>query len=176
VSHLGDTLSALVDGELGGAELDRANAHVAECGACRVEASALRRLKQELRHMAEAGTVVGNDDFVNRLLAMSSQAGQDAKVPVRHLRQARGSGAALARRRLIRGGRVRYLLWSAVSLVVLGLGSLAFGLGGSGAGGPQITPQLEVFDAQHALFSGDMPFTDPATDGSARVPALTGAP
>ena len=53
MSHLGDELSALVDGELGGAELDRANAHLAACGACRVEANALRRLKHELHALAE---------------------------------------------------------------------------------------------------------------------------
>ena len=29
MSHLGDLLSALIDGELSGAELDRANAHLA---------------------------------------------------------------------------------------------------------------------------------------------------
>ena len=44
---------ALVDGELSGTELDRANAHVAACGACRVEANALRRLKHELRALGE---------------------------------------------------------------------------------------------------------------------------
>ncbi len=60
--HLGDLLSALVDGELSGAELDRANAHVAACGACRVEAHALRRLKHELRALAE---VADSDDITS---------------------------------------------------------------------------------------------------------------
>jgi hypothetical protein len=36
--------------------------------------------------------------------------------------------------------------------------------GGSSSGGnePQITPQLEVFDMQHAITSGDVPFADPS--------------
>jgi anti-sigma factor RsiW len=71
--HLGDLLSALVDGELSGTELDRANAHVAACGACRVEAHALRRLKHQLRALAE---VSDSDDFTRRLLAMSDADGQ----------------------------------------------------------------------------------------------------
>ena len=31
-----------------------------------------------------------------------------------------------------------------------------------GGNEPQITPQLEVFDLQHAVTSGDVPFADPA--------------
>jgi len=54
-------------------------------------------------------------------------------------------------------------MWSAMSLVVVGVGAAAFGMGGAPAGNePQITPQLEVFDLQHAITSGDVPFADPA--------------
>ena len=70
MSHLGEVLSALIDGELSGAELDRANAHVAACGACRVEANALRRLKLELRALGE---VHNADGITTRLLAMTSE-------------------------------------------------------------------------------------------------------
>jgi anti-sigma factor RsiW len=198
--HLGDLLSALVDGELSGAELDRANAHVASCGACRVEAHALRRLKHQLRGLAEV-----NDpgDIAARLLAMcgpdgrpGSQPGGEpgwedhaAPVPARQPgreRARRGRVAAGRRamadpysaqpsRRLVRRRRGRYVLWSTVSLVVVGIGT-AFGLGGNSAStGPQITPQLEVFDMQHAVTSGDVPFDDPA-DVSARVPVVAATP
>jgi anti-sigma factor RsiW len=179
VSHLGDLLSALVDGELSGAELDRANAHVASCGACRVEANALRRLKHDLRALAE---VSDSGEVTKRLLAMTSQADQARSVPAsqpghergqRH--RARGmsphSGGRLINRR-----RGRYVLWSTVSLVIVGIGTAAFGMGGSsGPTGPQITPQLEVFDVQHAITSGDVPFDDPA-DVSARVPVVAATP
>ena len=188
MSHLGDLLSALVDGELSGAELDRANAHVAACGACRVEANALRRLKQELRSLA--AEVSEPDDITTRLLAMTSEADRDAPVPVRYLDRGRPRAAqTLAaadsavvlppRRRLIRRRRGRYLLWSTVSAVVVGIGTAAFGMGGGSSGGsspgPQITPQLEVFDVQHAIFSGDVPFADPAVV-SARVPVVANTP
>ncbi|MGH3207804.1 MAG: anti-sigma factor family protein [Trebonia sp.] len=194
--HLGELLSALVDGELSGAELDRANAHVASCGACRVEAHALRRLKHQLRALAE---VSDSADITMRLLAMSGTnsqpdgqpggEGHAAQVPARQLgreRARRGRVAAGRRamadpysaqpsRRLVRRRRGRYVLWSTVSLVVVGVGT-AFGLGGSAAStGPQITPQLEVFDLQHAVTSGDVPFDDPA-DVSARVPVVAATP
>ena len=72
--------------------------------------------------------------------------------------------------------RGRYMLWSTVSLVVVGIGTAAFGMGGgSGATGPQITPQLEVFDVQHAIYSGDVPFADP-TAVATRVPVGAATP
>jgi hypothetical protein len=56
-----------------------------------------------------------------------------------------------------------------MSIVVVGVGAAAFGMGGSSSGNnePQITPQLEVFDMQHAITSGDVPFADPS---STRLP------
>jgi len=57
-------------------------------------------------------------------------------------------------------------VWGAVSLVVVGIGSAAFGMGGGAgsAGGraPNITPQLVEFDLQHAINAGDVPFADPS--------------
>jgi anti-sigma factor RsiW len=194
VSHLGDLLSALVDGELSGTELDRANAHVAACGACRVEANALRRLKHELRSLAEVSDC---GDITKRLLAMSGQDGQPGPgrpatpVPARKLGRERGQRyraraagegemtgpySAQPPRRLITRRRGRYVLWSTLSLVVVGIGTAAFGMGGSASPtGPQITPQLEVYDLQHAITSGDVPFDDPA-DVSARVPVVAATP
>jgi anti-sigma factor RsiW len=193
VSHLGDLLSALVDGELSGAELDRANAHVAACGACRVEANALRRLKHELRALAEVNE---SCDITRRLLAMSGHDGQQAPggpatpVQARQLGRERGQRrrvhaagehsmadpySALPSGRVIGRRRGRYVLWSTLSLVAVGIGT-AFGMGGSAAStGPQITPQLEVYDIQHAITSGDVPFDDPA-DVSARVPVVAATP
>ena len=59
-----------------------------------------------------------------------------------------------------------------MSIVVVGVGAAAFGMGGtsSGSNEPQITPQLEVFDLQHAITSGDVPFADPS---STRLPPPT---
>jgi anti-sigma factor RsiW len=197
VTHLGDHLSALIDGELSGTDLDRANAHLAACGACRDEAHALRRLKHDLRAIAD---ICDAEGLTSRLLAMPSQdhirqADQDlvlAGHPARHLGRApsgrrRATARPAGRRRpadpydsLVSRRpprrRRRYVLWSTVSLVVVGIGTAAFGMGGSGGGTePQITPQLEVFDMQHAATSGDVPFVDPA-DVPVRVPVVTARP
>jgi hypothetical protein len=145
--------------------------------------------------------VSDSDDFTRRLLAMSGTDGQpgqevtgqevtDATVPARQLGRARNRRRRVAAgrramadpysaqpsRRMVRRRRGRYVLWSTVSVVVVGLGTAAFGMGGnSGSTGPQITPQLEVFDVQHAITSGDVPFEDPA-DVSARVPVVAATP
>ena len=192
MTHLGDQLSALVDGELTGADLDRANAHVAACGTCRSEANALRRLKRDLRALAE---VMDCSDMTRRLLAMPGQAdapnlAAQTPTPVRcpgrkRVQRRRVSGGrrsvseqyfTLPSGRLVSRRRGRYVLWSALSLVVVGIGTTAFGMGGGSAPtGPQITPQLEVYDMQHAITSGDVPFEDPA-DVSARIPVVAATP
>ncbi|MGW3913780.1 anti-sigma factor family protein [Streptomyces sp. NPDC005070] len=50
--HLGDRLSALVDGELGHESRDRVLAHLATCAKCKAEADAQRRLKSVFAEMA----------------------------------------------------------------------------------------------------------------------------
>lgn len=51
MSHLGERISALVDGELGHAERERALAHLTFCAACRREVEEMRSLKARLRAM-----------------------------------------------------------------------------------------------------------------------------
>lgn len=54
--------------------------------------------------------------------------------------------------------RARYVVWSAVSLFVVGIGAAAFSMGGGGAApAPKITPQLEMFSVEHAMVSGTVP-------------------
>ncbi|MEU6229493.1 anti-sigma factor [Streptomyces sp. NPDC047042] len=50
--HLGDRLSALVDGELGHETRERVLAHLATCAKCKAEADAQRRLKNVFAEMA----------------------------------------------------------------------------------------------------------------------------
>jgi anti-sigma factor RsiW len=148
MSHLGDLTSALVDGELAGAELDRAHAHLAACAACRAEAAQLRRLKRELSALA---AVDGAEALTRRLLSMTGPTDPLAARPLRRI-----SSRPAGRR------RGRYAVWGAVSLVVAGVGAAAFGMGGgSGTTERPVTPQLEMFDLQHAVTSGDVPFGDP---------------
>lgn len=204
MSHLGELLSALVDGELSGTQLDRANAHLATCGACRVEAGALRKLKHELRGLRE---VSDPGEIADRLLALTGTHGPAAEAPLGHPRRKRGGGrrrgrfhaarlrdprgtrdtaapyCAVPREKRAGRRRGRYVLWTTVSLVVVGIGTAAFGMGGGGTQEPNVTPQLEVFNLQQAVTSGDVPFADPAetstilpADISARVPVVAARP
>ncbi|MDA0634154.1 zf-HC2 domain-containing protein [Nonomuraea sp. MCN248] len=51
MTHLGERVSALVDGELNHAERDRALAHLTFCADCRREVESLRALKTRLRSL-----------------------------------------------------------------------------------------------------------------------------
>lgn len=85
MSHLREQISALIDGELTGAELDRAHAHLAACAMCRAEAAGLRQLKRELRALAPGtGRPETEEDLTRRLLAM---AGPGGPVPSRRFRR-----------------------------------------------------------------------------------------
>ncbi|MFF4570578.1 anti-sigma factor family protein [Streptomyces sp. NPDC001410] len=62
--HLGDRLSALVDGELGHESRDRVLAHLATCARCKAEADAQRRLKSVF---AQAAPPPPSESFLARL-------------------------------------------------------------------------------------------------------------
>jgi anti-sigma factor RsiW len=68
MSHLGDRLSALVDGELSHDERDRLLAHLAACKDCRAEAAALRALK---RRVGELGDAVMDAGLLARLVELA---------------------------------------------------------------------------------------------------------
>ena len=175
MTHLGEQISALIDGELTGAELDRANAHLAACERCRAEAAEMRQLKRALRALFEVDC---DDELTRRLLR---EAGPGGPVPSRQDRReqyqrGRGKGPRDKRPRGSgRGGRgdgdaarsrARYVVWSAVSLFVVGIGAAAFSMGGGGAPAPKITPQLEMFSVEHAIVSGTVPELDQTTAGT----------
>jgi anti-sigma factor RsiW len=167
MSHLGDRLSALIDGELGGAERDRAYAHLAGCEQCRTEAAELRALKKKLSGLLSGAPAEAA--MTRRLIALTGPGGP--LPPRRSL--LRLAFRTRARRETRRPGprgpvRRRYLLLGTVSLVV-GLGTAAFTAGGSGEAipGPRITPPVEMYSVEHAITTGEVPFTGP----SGRPPA-----
>jgi anti-sigma factor RsiW len=169
MSHLGDRLSALIDGELNGAERDRAFAHLASCEQCRAEAAELRALKNKLRGLMSGAPAEAA--MTRRLIAMTGPGGP---LPPRRrlLRLASGpqsTARADTRRPGARGPvRRRYLVLGTMSLVI-GLGTAAFTAGGSGdaAPGPRITPPVEMYSVEHAITTGEVPFTGPSGRPSA---------
>ena len=181
MSHLGDRLSALVDGELDGAELDRAHAHLASCEQCRAEAADLRALKQKLRALMDGAPAEAA--MTRRLIAMTGPGGP---LPPRRklLRVVPGrrpaAGPPQSRpgtRRPRSARRRRYLVLGAVSLVV-GLGTAAFTAGGGGgaAPGPKITPPVEMYSVEHAITTGEVPFPGPTAESAPSGPETDAPP
>jgi anti-sigma factor RsiW len=169
MTHLGQRLTALVDGELGHAERDKALVHLAACDQCRAEADALRALKRRLRAMGDA---LPADGLIQRLQAMG-EPGDPLPPAIRRLpgqsrtpaparltrpRDTRPAARRAAERR--RRPRGRYLVAGAAALAVLGIGSAAFAAG-SEPRSPRVSPSIEQFAVEHALTSGDVPLTDP---------------
>ncbi|POX45175.1 anti-sigma factor [Streptomyces sp. Ru72] len=72
--HLGDRLSALVDGELGHETRERVLAHLATCPKCKAEADAQRRLKNVF---AEAAPPPPSESFLARLQGLSTEGDVD---------------------------------------------------------------------------------------------------
>jgi anti-sigma factor RsiW len=79
MSHLGDRLSALVDGELSHEERDRLYVHLAACAECRSEAAALRALKRRLGALGDAAMDRG---LLSRLIALA-EPGEPPATPRR---------------------------------------------------------------------------------------------
>ncbi|OIJ64845.1 anti-sigma factor family protein [Streptomyces mangrovisoli] len=75
--HLGDRLSALVDGELGHDARDRVLAHVATCAKCKAEVDAQRRLKNVF---AEVAPPSPSESFLARLQGLPA-GGPDGGPP-----------------------------------------------------------------------------------------------
>ena len=157
MSHLGQRISALVDGELSDAERDRVLTHLAGCDECRQEAVALRALKQRMHSLGEA---MVDAALTGRLMAMATP-GEPGRAPWR-------PRPAFPGARLLTAG----LLASAMT----GLGATAFFVGGEPqAPGPKVTPAVDTFLAQHAIVTGDMPVA-PVTGGApARAAAASPA-
>jgi anti-sigma factor RsiW len=151
VSHLGQRLSALIDGELNHAQRERALAHLARCEPCRREAAALRVLKQRMHALGEA---TANTALTDRLVALGARG------------QAPG-GIGLPRRRW----PVRSFAVAVLTVAGLGVPAAAFMAGGGQTEpGPGVTPAIEEFVTQHEFTTGDVPFTASASPSPSSTP------
>jgi anti-sigma factor RsiW len=150
--HLGERLSALIDGELSDAQRERVLAHLAKCDDCRQEAAALRLLKRRMHGLGEAAAA---DALTWRLLALAPGSGPGR--PADH--------ATASRRRHA---------WSLVAAGVvtagLGLAAAVFVAGGDRPAGPRVVPAVDVFMVQHAITTGQVPVQPGSTPAVSRAP------
>jgi hypothetical protein len=157
MSHLGQRISALIDGELSDTERDRVLTHIAGCDECRQEAVALRALKQRMHSLGEA---MVDAALTGRLMAMAMPPDGRPWTARPPWRPRAASPAA------------RMLTAGILASTVAGLGAAAFFAGGEPqAPGPKVTPAVDTFLVQHAIVTGDLPVT-PAS-AAAGGPAAT---
>ncbi|MCK2213040.1 anti-sigma factor [Actinomadura sp. ATCC 31491] len=163
MAHLGERVSALVDGELSHHERERALAHLTFCADCRAEVESVRALKSRLRsldgpampadltmsllRMAEPGGPLPPRErpFPSRTFGGVPIPGPHSIAPLdnRPRRDATGGGSGPGR-----GGRRRtaYVAVSVVSAAV----ALGTFFAVSGAGQDTSTPPVELYKIQHS--------------------------
>ena len=162
MSHLGQRISALIDGELSDSERDRVLTHIAGCDACRQEAVALRALKHRMHSLGEA---MVDAALTGRLMAMAMPPDGRPWTARPPWRLRAGFPAA----RMLTAG----LLASAVA----GVGAAAFFAGGEQqAPGPRVTPAVDTFLVQHAIVTGDLPVASASGTSSHSGGAASAAP
>jgi anti-sigma factor RsiW len=149
MSHLGQQLSALIDGELDGAERDQVLWHVVRCGWCQDEAAALRTLKRRMNALGEAAAGAG---LTGRLMGLSN-ADPGSVWP---------HSATAVLQLAPRGSRLdakaaRYLLGGSFAIFLAGLGTAAFIAGGdpqAQAPAPRVSPPVGVYTVEHDDMNG----------------------
>jgi anti-sigma factor RsiW len=147
MSHLGQRLSALIDGELDCDDRDRVLGHLARCSWCRDEAAALRTLK---RRMNALGETAADAALTGRLMGLSSEDGLWPQTAPRW--SSAESGAREDARSL-----PKYLLAGSFAVFLAGLGTAAFIAGGepqAQAPAPKVTPSVDVFLLEHDTVNG----------------------
>jgi hypothetical protein len=171
VTHLGQRLSALIDGELEASERERALLHMVKCGSCRDEVAALWALKRRMNALNETVAGAGLAGLTGRLMGLSDALDLDDSGLSRGMTSgetiwppppppggwpARGRGqqeAAPADRNSHpdqRGGRL--FLAGSVAIFLAGLGTAAVIAGGepqARAPAPPVTPSVDVLVAPH---------------------------
>ncbi|MBB2913511.1 anti-sigma factor RsiW [Streptosporangium becharense] len=169
MSHLGERVSALVDGELNHHERDRALSHLAFCADCRAEVDAVRALKSRLRSLDGPAMPA---DLTMSLLRMAEPGGPlpprerpfpaprtfgGAPIPSMHSvapPDNRPRGRAGGPRRARRAGYVAV----GVASAAVAIGTL-FVVGGGADPGPRVPP-VDMFANQHRSVA---PYNGPAT-------------
>jgi len=187
VTHLGDRVTPLVDGQLPPDATERAYAHIATCQQCRRLVDAERLMKSRLAALADPQP---SGELVERLLSLAGPVGplppRTDRVPgtprvqpvavaaVAPSRPPAGPDTGSTRpsstrparfgRRRSAGARPRSRLRVAATFVgaltIVGVG-IAGGVSLTAARpGPSIVPPVDVFVVEHAATTSDLPFVE----------------
>ncbi len=147
MTHLGQRLSALIDGELEASEREHVLIHVTKCGSCRDEVAALRMLKRRMNALGEAaagaaltGKLMGLSESVLAGRMPMAEAVWPAAAPAGGW-QVPGQGSRPEQR------VGKYFLAGSLIVFLAGLGTAAFIAGGepqAQAPSSPATPSVDV--------------------------------
>jgi anti-sigma factor RsiW len=171
VTHLGQRLSALIDGELEASERERVFFHMAKCGSCRDEVAALRTLKRKTSAaFRENPASAGLTGLTARLMGLSDLIGLDESEQPGGMPPGQspwppppppGGWSAHGRPSDATSGdgdshsdqrAARFFLAGSVAIFLAGLGTAAVIAGGepqAQAPAPPVTPSIDVLVAPH---------------------------
>ncbi len=176
MSHLGDRIAALVDGELDHRARDRALSHIAHCSQCRAQVELQRSVKDLLATTPSPGP---SRTAVDGLLSLAAPGGPlpprartmpqgpvvpDLPPPGRRRPRGRLDARADSRRPgdrhpTSRARRARVVTAGALSVAGLVLGT-AFVAGGSTSSGPVLPPVAEL-SVEHSRTATAVTVGDP---------------
>lgn len=175
MTHLGQRLSALIDGELDGADRDRVLTHLARCTSCRSEVAALRVLK---RRMNALGETAADAELTGRLIGLAGLAGLARMSP--ETRSAlpspswplAGGEQQLSAASWPEAGRPGwYFLGGSLAVLLAGIGTAAFLMGGDQqAPSPRVTPAVDTYMLQNDFVNGVVPVSPALQPGDKSAP------
>ena len=163
MTHLGQRLSALIDGELDLDERERVLVHMARCGSCRDEVAALRMLKRRMNALGEAAAGAG---LTGRLMSLRDAALHDSVLPVEAMWPPpsggdwQSPGATDQRQDDSESRAARFFIAGSLAVFVVGLSTAAVVAGGgpqARAPAPPVTPSVDVFSVPHSVGAGQVP-------------------
>jgi anti-sigma factor RsiW len=155
VTHLGQRLSALIDGELEASEREGVLWHMTKCDSCRNEVAALRALKRRVSGLGDAAAGAG---LMSALVSLADSDPADNPPPPVPSWPDRPSGPPGRSQGSGEQRAGRYFLAGSLAIFLAGLGTAAFIAGGEPqpqAPTPPVTPSVDVMVFPHGL-SGDI--------------------
>ncbi len=155
MNHLGQQLSALIDGELDGDERDRVLWHLVRCGWCQDEAAALRTLKRRMTALGEEAAAGAG--LTGRLIGLSLGGGSAACADTGSVWPQAPAALRFTPRTRPEVKSARYMLAGSFAVFLAGLGTAAFIAGGDpqvAAPAPAVTPLVGVYTMEHDDMNG----------------------
>jgi anti-sigma factor RsiW len=160
MSHLGQRLSALIDGELEAYERERVLTHVTRCGSCRDEVAALRMLKQRMNALGEAAAGAALTGLTGRLMESLLAGGRPAAEAPWPPAPPAGTWDVPSQGSRPEQRLGKYFLAGSLVVFLAGLGTAAFIAGGepqAQAPSSPATPSVDVLMVPRpANVSGDL--------------------